>query len=216
VLRAEVILAKFDPSLYSFHVATAAKGTRTWVSQLTDQLDGVAGINASFFDEVGKPLGLVVANEVVRQRIQLGGNLLTGVFFTDGAHPGIVHRGEVSSVSTTEAVQAGPRLIVEGQPLELSAPLAASRRSGIAVTSTGEVLLYSTVLRFPGTTLHQIQQMLLDPTLGVTVTNALNLDGGGSSQLYLKLQARTPLSISGGDTVPVGIIVKRRRTAQQG
>jgi exopolysaccharide biosynthesis protein len=67
------------------------------------------------------------------------------------------------------------------------------------------------MLRFPGATLAQLQEMLLDPSLNVD--DALNLDGGGSSQLFVEknLRIADETFISGGDVVPVGLIVKRRK-----
>jgi uncharacterized protein YigE (DUF2233 family) len=139
-----------------------------------------------------------------------GGRLLTGVFYISGGKAFIVARDDFKEEQVENAVQAGPRLVVNGKLLKVSEPHEASRRSGIAITRSGGVILYATYLRFPGATLEQIQEMLLDPALDVVT--ALNLDGGGSSQLFIK---KNPLLvddtfISGGDQVPVGLVVKRK------
>jgi exopolysaccharide biosynthesis protein len=59
--------------------------------------------------------------------------------------------------------------------------------------------------------MEQIQQMLLDPEL--EVVDALNLDGGSSSQLFVAATVSPSdkeLLYSGGDLVPVGLVVTRK------
>ena len=94
--------------------------------------------------------------------------------------------------------------------MQIADPKEQSRRSGIALTNRGEVIIFATFLRFPGAALEQIQQMLLDPMLDISA--ALNLDGGGSSQLFVR---KNPFSaddtfITGGDLVPAGLVVQKR------
>lgn len=211
VIRPEVYLLKFDPKRFSFHAITSSPSSD--LRTLSKQAGAIAGINANFFDEQGNPLGLVIADGQLRQKLHKGGKVLTGVFTVSSAgDPAIEHRDGARTDALATAIQAGPRLIENGQPLKLASGPESSRRSGVAITRDKEVILYATVLRFPGASLEDIQNMLLDPTLNVQ--HALNLDGGGSSQLFIEsfasLQGET--FISGGDPVPVGLVVKRRQT----
>lgn len=145
--------------------------------------------------------------------MQRGGRVLTGIFAVKRSGQFVIeHRDSFKPEDTWMAVQAGPRLVENGKPIEIGSSQETSRRSGVAITKNNEVILYATVLRFPGATLGDIQEMLLDPAL--EVTHALNLDGGGSSQLFIESFASLSgeTFLSGGDPVPVGIVVKRKNS----
>lgn len=212
-LPSEVILARFDPTKFSFHAVRATEnGTPTTadVRSITQQAEGVAGINAHFFDENDRPLGLLIENGEVQQRPHRSGRVLTGIFAIKRGVPSINLRERFQTEGASMAIQAGPRLIEEGKRVAMGADDGTSRRSGVALTKANEVIIYATVLRFPGASFEDIQAMLLDPALGVW--HAMNLDGGGSSQLFIAKQrnVESEIFITGGDPVPVGLIVKRR------
>jgi len=219
ILRPEAYLLKFDTKRFSVQAAIA-NGTESLgrpaaadIRTLTRENGAIAGINANFFDERGSPLGLIIYNSELRHKIQRGGRVLTGIFAIRSSGEIVIeHRDTFNPQQTWMAIQAGPRLLENGKAVEIGPSPETSRRSGVAITKDNEVILYATVLRFPGATLGDIQEMLLDPGLGVT--NALNLDGGGSSQLFIEsfpsLSGETFLS--GGDPVPVGLVVKRKNS----
>lgn len=222
-IKPEITLLRIDPKLHALRVVTAQSelgAPLSDVKTMTQHSRGVAGINANFFDHASRPLGLVVSDRVQQQKPHNGGAVLTGVFYTTITrggleHPKIVSRDELPQRGVVQAFQAGPRLIVGGRAVPLKKPDSGTRRSGVAITRTDEVLLFATVLRFPGATLKQVQEMLLLPELGVV--DALNLDGGGSSQLYIGKTARNAddtfggdVFVTGGDLVPVGLVVRRR------
>ena len=159
-----------------------------------------------------QPLGIIISDGKLTNRMHRGGSLLTGVFYLQKDKPQIVHRSQFIPANNVRlALQAGPRLVEAGKPLQLKSPNAISRRSGIAVTKDGEIVMFATILRFPGASLQQIQDMLLDPRLAIT--DALNLDGGGSSQLFVRKNSALPEEtfITGGDVVPVGLVVRRKK-----
>jgi uncharacterized protein YigE (DUF2233 family) len=211
IVKPEILLIRFDLNHFTTQIAVASDfgEQRSDIKTLTEKSGGIFGINASFFDPKGAPLGLLVVNGRQVQRVHKGGNLLTGIFLIQDSYPKIIHRNDFDLSNITQALQAGPRLIVNGAPLKVSSSTILSRRSGIAITQTGEVIYYATTLRFPGANFEQLQNMLLLPELGIT--DALNLDGGSSSQLYLKTNKSTPeILISGGESIPVGLIVKRK------
>jgi hypothetical protein len=216
VIQPEVYLFKFSPKNFEFVAAAAPPSANAEgphgadVRTITKQVGGVAGINANFFDENGQPLGLFISNSQLRHKLHRGGRVLTGIFSIRKGQPSIELRDNFTDTDVTTAIQAGPRLVEHGAPIQITSADDTSRRSGIAITKQHEVILYATLLRFPGASLKDIQQMLLDPAL--EVSEALNLDGGGSSQLFVEsfpgLQGET--FISGGDPIPVGIVVKRK------
>lgn len=213
LIPSPVVIARFDPHYFIFQAVSARKLNRDQsdVKAFVDHELGFAGINANFFDTAGAALGLVVDHGEVTNRLHSGGNALTGVIFQDLDGLRIVHRSEFRHNTEIEfALQAGPRLIADGKPLPIESAHATSRRSGCAITRSGDLLLYATVLRFPGATLMEIQKLLLTP--GLEVKDALNFDGGGSSQLYLTRVegGGDPLLISGGDTIPVALVVSKK------
>lgn len=216
IIHPEVYLLRISPERFNIVAAVppgfTAKGSpvNSDIRSLVKSLPGIAGINANFFDEQGRALGLVVMGGEVKQPIHRGGRVLTGIFGMRGAKPFIVHREQFDPSGVTMAVQAGPRLIDGGKVTKLSDAEEVSRRSGIAITRRGELILFATVLRFPGASLQEIQHMLLDPEFAVV--EALNFDGGGSSQLFLDQVQGFPgeTLISGGDSIPVGVVVVRK------
>lgn len=212
IFKPQVILLRFHLDHFSFRTATASELglARTDIKQLTQRLGGVAGINANFFDERGLPIGLIVANGTRFQNIHQGGNVLTGIFTIENEVAHISHRSEFRGSSVSQGLQAGPRLINNAQAVNIASANTASRRSGVAITKSGEVIIFATSLRFPGATLSQIQDMLLQSSLNIT--QALNFDGGGSSQLYVApMNGKEEIFLSGGDAIPVGLVVKEKQ-----
>ena len=212
VMKSEVLLLRFDPRYFYFQVARSAElgALGSDLKTLTKRLAGVAGINANFFGQDRQPLGLIVDRGKQLQKVHIGGHVLTGIFYTIRGQAKIVHREDFKESNAEVALQSGPRLIVDGHAAKLNSQMLSSRRSGIAVTKDNQVIVFATLLRFPGATLEQIQRMLLTPELAVT--DALNFDGGGSSQLYISgsKSNQSETFISGGDLVPVGLIAKRK------
>lgn len=211
LIAPEVFLLKFQPPHFMCHLVTANEVglKRADVRTMTKKIGGIAGINTNFFDEVGDPLGLVIKNEQGLNKLHRGGNVLTGIFFMDDKKPSIVHRDEFQNARAQLAFQSGPRLIAGGRAVQISSSDAPNRRSGLALARNSEIILYATLLRFPGATLSQLQEMLLDPQL--EIIDALNLDGGGSSQLFMEKNALgEAVYISGGDLVPVALVMTRK------
>ena len=123
-----------------------------------------------------------------------------------------MHRDKFSSKGVELGLQSGPRIIENSKILSFKKSNGSSRRSGIAITETGQVLLFATRYRFPGARLEDIGNILLRSGLGIK--DALNFDGGGSSQLYLSSEASAgkvaEINISGGDSVPIALTFKKR------
>lgn len=212
VLKSEVLLARFDPKLFSFQpvVAKDYGGENDDILNLAKKEGALAGINANFFDEKGNALGLIISNFVQKNRMHKGGKLINAIFYVKNSIADIVLRKNFDSSEVESAIQGGPRLIKNSRRIKLSFQLGSSRRSGIAITKDGQVILFATMLRFPGATLRQVQDMLKDPALNIL--HALNLDGGGSSQLFIEKNSVFPSEtfVTGGDRVPVALLVKRK------
>jgi uncharacterized protein YigE (DUF2233 family) len=203
-------LLKFKVSEVSLQVAEAQKKLskpRSLVKELVLASGGFAGINANFFDPLGAPLGLVLpSSREANKKVQLGGKLLTGILYISNDAPFVISREEFKPDGVSLALQAGPILYKAGSRIEFKSPSQTSRRSGIAITKNEEFVMFATLLRFPGATLEDIQEVL--SKTGLEIRDALNLDGGGSSQFYIKsTDSKEEVSISGGDEVPVALVV---------
>ncbi len=217
-LRSELYLFRFKLEHYKIMLVEASQvlsKPRGMVEDMVQKTGGFAGINANFFDTEGSPLGLMIpATREANKKVQLGGRLLTGVFSIRDGLPSVVSRSTFNSDKVEFALQAGPILYLKGTPTRFNSPSQTSRRSGMAVTKSNEVVIFSTLLRFPGTSLEDMQGVL--GKTGLEIMDALNLDGGGSSQFYLKpSQKREKIFISGGDEVPVALVVRRDKSSTQ-
>jgi uncharacterized protein YigE (DUF2233 family) len=149
--------------------------------------------NASFFDEKGAPLGLIVA---AGRQLQPVRAVDWGVFWVDGEGAHIRHRKDwVPTAGLTLAVESGPRLVVEGEPVRLRAQSA--RRTAICVRGDGVAL----VLVADG----ELDAARMAEDLKARgCVDALNLDGGPSTQLSLD-DGGDGLEVPGGWPVPIAL-----------
>ncbi len=211
-LQAELYVLRFSLTSLKIMLAYAPNDTKTQIASVKDLVlsrNCLAGINASFFDAKEAPLGLILPSpSSLNSKLHLGGQLLTGVFQIKENLPSIIHRSKFNLEGVSFAVQAGPRLFANKKQLTFENSSKTSRRSGIAITEDNEVLLFATLLRFPGSSLEDIQETLLKT--GLPILDALNFDGGGSSQLFIKKGSPNipdDIFISGGDDVPTALVV---------
>ena len=166
-------------------------------------------INANYFDEHGLPLGLVISRGRIHNKVHRGGGTLTGLLYSlrSGIH--ISHRDNLKNSSILEAIQAGPRLIVNSKPVTNLKDTSPERRSGVCLDAEKNIIFYIVSSGLRGVTLDALQQTLTQKS--IACTDALNLDGGGSSQLYAqrltesKASSDSSLYISGNDEVPIAI-----------
>lgn len=146
------------------------------VANLAKQVQGVIAINGGFFDPIYRPLGLRVRD----------GQLLNplrpvswwGIFYIINNHAYISSRKEFNLNSRmTFAVQSGPRLIINGKIPTLKAGL--DSRSAIGVDPQGRVIITIT-----SRGIYSLNDLALIMKNQLGCNNALNLDGGSSSQLF--------------------------------
>lgn len=156
---------------------------------------GVA-INASYFDTERKPMGLLIVDGKQVQQPLRGSSWST--FYLRGNRAGIVPAGVTLPKGVTQALQCKPRLVVDGKIQSFKAN-AATRRSAVGIDARGRVILAAANGRL---TLEQWAACLRD-TFGCV--NALNLDGGPSTQLAVNGKTR----YDGGWPVPVFITVEK-------
>ena len=158
-------------------------------------------MNANFFDEGFRPLGVVMSEGKLLNRLHPVG--WQSIFYVKrGGEAGIVPTGQWKSVEAdaVTAVQAGPRLTVAGvrNKVARATPVA---RSGVCVTS-GSVIFFAT----PRDQAFDVHQMV-ELALKLGCRDSLLLDGGPSTQLYVNLPY-SPIHVEGDVNVPAYIVVR--------
>ena len=160
------------------------------VKSIAQAAGATLAINANFFDPKGDPIGLVVSRGISLNNIHRGGKVLTGIFQLTNKGAALVNRTAYDPKGVIEAVQAGPRLIVNKLPIDgLREGESASRRAGVCIDELGRILVFSSQSTFGGVTMNQLQRILREPS--INCVDALNLDGGGSAQMYVGVKDRT-------------------------
>ncbi|MCP4873189.1 MAG: phosphodiester glycosidase family protein [Proteobacteria bacterium] len=151
-------------------------------------------VNASFFDVDGSPMGLLVVDGERRNKLR---PVDWGVFSIDATGAAVIEHTDAFDRSRpiVQAVQSGPRLVVDSKPLELKKQKA--RRTAVCTLDGGRaalVVVDDSVLASD----------LADWFAQQGCTDALNLDGGPSTQLYLE-RAGVVVDVPGGTPVPVAL-----------
>ncbi|MDP3705120.1 MAG: phosphodiester glycosidase family protein [Legionellaceae bacterium] len=139
--------------------------------------NALIALNGGFFDHDFHPLGLRISNQ--HQHNPLKYISWWGIFYIKN------QKAHVSSVRDFTpdrgidfAVQTGPRLLIHGQIPSLKPGFA--ERSALGITARGQVIILVTE-NSPMSTAWLAETMKSPP---LNCTDALNLDGGSSSQLY--------------------------------
>lgn len=192
-----VHLIRVDPSKWRLEVLQAKDyGQAALAARRYRERSGAVLVqNGGFFDERFGSLGLLVQKGKIVSPLRKAS---WGVFYLAGGVPMIVGPKEYhESMSVEMAIQAGPRLVVGGKTLKVKESLPA-RRSAIGITGQKEILL---ALCETPILLKDWAELLQNYAVSV-----LNLDGGGSSQLSVKLKDFA-LQVSGETSVPNALAV---------
>lgn len=212
VFSSSIVLVRSDSS-YSLRAIRAAQygWKRASVKALCKAAGAAVCINANFFDEQGRPLGLVMSRGIIHNKMHQGGGTLTGVIYSTDRETGIAHRDSFSFSGVVEALQAGPRLIANGTPVEgIKDSSTSSNLSGVCIDANRRLIVFRVNSGVFGGSLHGLQKNLLRSEIGCI--DALNFDGGGSSQLYISADATsldTDENLAGEDDVPVALGIFR-------
>lgn len=171
---------RFQPENYTLKALYTPDLQRKTIEELTVSQKALVGINANFFDPEGKILGLVIdEGKVVHPFKPIS---WWSIFYMKGSQAGVMHSSEYKkSNKLTTAIQAGPRLIVNGAVPQLKK--AHSAKSVIGIDRQGRILILAS--RNP-IEISELATLLVKPEAqgGLNLKQALNLDGGSSTQLY--------------------------------
>ena len=147
-----------------------------FVSPTAAKMNALIAINGGFFSPSFQPLGLRIKNSEVLHPLK--NTSWWGIFMIQGDRARILAKQSYQySKKIDFAVQAGPRLVIDGDIPKLKGKVAP--RSAVGITTKGRVIIVITEnLSLTTTQLAAIMKQNLG------CNNALNLDGGSSSQLY--------------------------------
>lgn len=162
--------------------------------------NALISINGGFFDHEFKPLGLRINNKKIENPLKPIS--WWGIFYIKNNRPHITTLKHFKPKNEIEfALQSGPRLLINGSipPLKMSK----DDRSALGITADGKVIILVST-NAPMTTQELAYLMKTSPLFCV---NAINLDGGSSSQLYAHINS-FELNVQGYSNISDAIIVK--------
>ena len=159
-------------------------------------------VNGGFFDQNYHPLGLRINNS--QQESPLKRISWWGVFYIKNNRAGISRVRQFHPDKQIEfAVQSGPRLIVNGKIPPLKPGRA--ERTALGISQDGQVIILITD-NAPLSTTELAQILKASP---LKCLNALNLDGGSSTQLHAKVDS-FQLTVHGFSNISDAVIVRPR------
>jgi uncharacterized protein YigE (DUF2233 family) len=170
------------------------------VDQFAHRSHALIAINAGFFDKNYHPLGLRIGH--ARQYSPVKPISWWGIFKINNNIPSISNVSHFKTNAGLDfAIQSGPRLLVNGKILPLKPGHA--ERTALGITKGGELIILVTD-HAPMTTTALAKLLKSSP---LYCKNALNLDGGSSSQMYARI-GPFQLNAHGFSDVADAIVVK--------
>jgi uncharacterized protein YigE (DUF2233 family) len=178
---------RVDLNYYRFSLALAKEyeGQFASAQNLTIASKGIVGINGGFFAPDMSSLGLRISDGEQLSRFKQ--SPWWGVFLIQNHHAKVLSASQYHTENNVDfAVQSGPRLLVDGQIPQKLRPGVANR-SALGIRRNGQVVILATQnISLSTLELAQIMQRS-EPENGLACWQALNLDGGSSTQLYAKV-----------------------------
>lgn len=206
-LSIDLKLLRFDTRLVVPRVLRSAQFRLKSANAKTfaEKSGALATINGSYFDTDGKPLAfLKVDSQAINARVAKN-SLYTGVFSVKDQQPLISHRDDFLPEQADEGLQCGPLLLLHGNVQAVTGvPSRASRRALIGLDQQQRLVIAVGDSLFGGLNWPELQELFSAALWQIQVADLLNLDGGGSAQLYVKA-GRFEELVAGTAEVPVAI-----------
>ena len=193
---------KIDLEKHDLGLILASSFAKPYASayQFARKSHAIIAINGGFFDKNSNPLGLRISN--YHQFSPLKRISWWGIFYIKNQKAHLASLNSYKGNNNVNfAVQTGPRLLINGQIPQLKAGIA--ERSAIGIAPDGKIIILVTE-NSPMTTTALAKLMKSWP---INCKNALNLDGGSSSQIYAHIN-KFKLNVHGLSNVSDAIIVK--------
>ncbi|MGB1288074.1 MAG: phosphodiester glycosidase family protein, partial [Aggregatilineales bacterium] len=200
---AQMQALRIDPAQYTFRVHYRPGETLT-IQEWRDALpDAIAIVNANFFSRAYTIQGLLISDGVRHGQSYVNRG---GTFAIQNGMPRITSNiaEPYAGQAYEQAVQAFPMLVINrAQAYTRSRDTRPSRRTVIAQDADGQIILMTTSLL--GLGLYNLSDYLARSDLNLV--NAFNLDGGGSTMMYIQPMNYT---LSSFDPVPAVLAVYLR------
>ncbi len=181
----EFTIVRFDSAHCTLRVIDQPDRSRaTSLAKAMVSLGAIAGVNGGFFTPAFESLGLTVS-QGNRAGSWQRSSLLGGVLVVKKGRPLLLWRDEFrESDGITELLQAGPRLVSNGQTIPGLESKSRRPRTFIATDNEGRWLAGTAVY----TSLPDLARWLATPGLvpGMKIDRALNLDGGKSTGFWAR------------------------------
>jgi hypothetical protein len=197
---------RIDPAYFSFRAhyrPGQALNTLEWTMALPD---AVAFVNANFFDQADRVLGLLVVDGMVYGQSYTDRG---GTFLVESGQPRIranlrePYQGELLE----QAVQAFPMLVLDGVAAFTSnIQDRSTRRTVVAQDRSGRIILLATPVL--GLTLYDLSAYL--PTTDMNIVTAFNLDGGRSTLMVIDATGSPESVVTSIDSVPAVLAIYSR------
>jgi hypothetical protein len=198
--RARVTAVRADLARCDLRVVDAHKGVTNAGAMAPEVCPRTgAAINASFFTDDLTPLGLLIVDGERTNPVHPPDGW--GFLVLRGGRAWIVAASNRVARGAAQAVQSKPRLVIDGQ-IPAFKPQGGYPRSAAGVDSEGRLVLAATAGRL---TLEEWAACLRDD---LECANALNLDGGPSTQLAVR--GRVSADVPGQWRVPVFLTITPR------
>ncbi|HVO93064.1 MAG TPA: phosphodiester glycosidase family protein [Terriglobales bacterium] len=185
----ELKLLRFDTRWVVPRVLTATQLQLKAASAKTfaEKSGALAAVNGNYFDENGRPLAYLKIAEKEINRSVSKHMLYTGVFGVNNTLPFVLHRDAFQPAQANEALQTGPLLLNHGAPVEVLSGLGRfARRSVIGLDKESRVIIGVADAVIGGLSFAELQELFGNGKWQLNAVDLLNLDGGGSTQLYVK------------------------------
>ena len=205
----DLLAVRIDPKEYDFRVVAVPQNEipSSYISSVAAQEGAHFAINGSYFNSDLGILGLAISDgNVVSKMTTVGEN--RGIFYVDAkGRPGLNHRDNFSTKNVSQALQSGPWLVRGGKrKTTYKNPDHVRRRSAMCVDDDGLLVFIITDTFINGITLPDLAGLMEEEGAGeLFCREALNLDGGTSSQMMLWTGQNTIL-VRGFINVPVYIV----------
>lgn len=183
-----------------FHLKPVYDGKHQNVRTMLEATRALAMINANFFDRSGVPLGAVVRDG---KELHAKKDISWWAVFC------LNHKNQADVVPSKQyykglceqAVQSGPRLIVGGVLMPVKDEY--SRKSAVGINKNGQIILVASAQSIG---MKRLASVFATSEMegGLDCPDALNLDGGSSSQFYIYTNGLKVI-LPGFAAVPVGL-----------
>lgn len=201
-------ILRIDPDRFQVRVidSRAFGVDRMEIKALARRAQALAAINGGFFLPDYRPLGFLVVDGREANPLRKAD---WGIFLMQDTRPRIIHTQELQNERRiTQALQVGPRLVVDGK--EKIMKKQAARRSALGITPNHQIILLNT--EDTEAYLQDLARIFRLPASegGLECRDALALDGGGSAQMYAEYKS-LKIDIPGQWAIPNGIGVFKKQ-----